>query len=249
MHLSLEFRDENNILNNYNQGNTAVLCFFTLSGYLMTKVLNEKYLNNLNNFIYNRYVRLVPVFVSTLILSIIVHYILLSNNFHLINNEGLQYHFDLPLNYETIFSLSNILYNLLDFPTAGIAGNIIPDKKYVYVRYTWALIVEMKFYILIYITFISHYFFSTKLVFIFAIALSIVIYLFVKLGILGGPFNSFSYAPFFLIGVLLYLCKNKNSNNNLNINIYSSLILTLLFIFSLFELSKTSSDTSSTITI
>lgn len=53
-------------------GDTAVQVFFAISGFYMTLVLNEKYLDSYGSFLANRALRLLPLYWITVALSVVL---------------------------------------------------------------------------------------------------------------------------------------------------------------------------------
>jgi peptidoglycan/LPS O-acetylase OafA/YrhL len=194
-------------LNKYNFGYSAVLVFFVLSGYLMVMVNDVAYAQRRVSFMANRYLRVYPPFLYALIISVCIHYLFINQYLYEFQYDKIREHFNLPMEALEVFSLGNLLHNIFDLPSAGIAGNFLSDSPYVFVRYTWALIVEIKFYIIIAFVFwlrdnknykrnywIQVYLLLYCLYFLYALDV-----------ITFGPMRSIKYLPFFTLGIQGYL--------------------------------------------
>ena len=142
-HSFLYFFPEFSDFNKLQLGNIAVTSFFVLSGYLMTQAVHYWYSNNMNGFIVNRYLRIVPpLFVATIV-SIIVHLIFLNlNNGELVsietvNYEGINHQNALLAIISCIFPFNIVLQKMI---------NTYSEVHYDFVRYAWAIQVELLFY-------------------------------------------------------------------------------------------------------
>ena len=129
-------------------GNMAVVTFFILSGYVMTESNEVFYKKRTGKFLINRVLRIVPPYYMALIFSIFLHYVLYVNNSDALYS-ALAQNFNYKNEILSIFSFNNIVNNFSKiFIWHGL--NVIGfTHDYTFVRYIWAVVVEMKFYLII----------------------------------------------------------------------------------------------------
>lgn len=120
-----------------NVGEYAVSGFFVLSGYLMTLIMNQSYgytRVGLRRFWVNRALRLYPTYFAILMISLIIIFYVGEKN-----AEQYQSNLILPQNFSEIFFNISMIY-----------PNFIPSEYPVRLSpTTWALTVELGFYLLI----------------------------------------------------------------------------------------------------
>lgn len=111
----------------YNQGVTAVVSFFIISGYVITKLIKSKFngANNIKYFYIDRSLRLFPQFIFYLILTSVMYLV-----------------FDGP----DKISIPQFLINLSMLPLNGFA---VFMNDYIIVPQSWSLGLELQFYVLI----------------------------------------------------------------------------------------------------
>jgi peptidoglycan/LPS O-acetylase OafA/YrhL len=209
-------------------GNVAVSSFFVLSGYLMYNSINYWYKNKLNNFIINRYLRISPPLFLAAILSITIHYLLYCNGIAILDgNEILS---------TSLISKNNIIYTLLSpfFPFNIFFNKILLSKNelyYTFVRYSWAIFIEIIFYWFIYLAFKTKLFKTILILLLILFLISINNLYYQSVNILNISFiNQFQWAPHFLTGIFISKISNKNNK------IFDKLLFSVFAILSLFQL-------------
>lgn len=111
-------------------GSAAVITFFALSGLVITEAAETFYARRPIPFAVNRAIRIVPQFILAMVLSIGLHLFLGPDFFP---NAFAK------VDFATMFSPTNLVMN---------AFSILPgfSPEYFFVRYTWAIVVEIIFY-------------------------------------------------------------------------------------------------------
>lgn len=120
-------------------GNIAVMVFFVLSGYIIAEALETFYAGRTLSFLANRALRIVPPYVAALVFSVAIHYWLQASG-------GIAL-----IDYATppagMFSAGNLASNLLFVVWLYPIGGLSFDPTYIFVRYVWAVRVEVHFYL------------------------------------------------------------------------------------------------------
>jgi peptidoglycan/LPS O-acetylase OafA/YrhL len=116
-------------------GNVAVLVFFALSGFVITEAIDSVYRQRPGAFLSNRMLRIVPHFVLAVALAMLAHELFrLAGGVRLWRSQ--------PSFPDDAFALPNVLLNFLE---------IVPLGKrllqYDFLTITWAIRVEMAFYV------------------------------------------------------------------------------------------------------
>jgi peptidoglycan/LPS O-acetylase OafA/YrhL len=119
----------------YAVGSVAVLVFFALSGFVITEAVDSVYRDRPGPFLANRFLRIVPHFLLAVILAMLAHeFFRLAGGVRLWRSQ--------PTFPADAFAWPNLLLNLFA---------IVPGAKkiihYNFLSITWALRVEMAFYI------------------------------------------------------------------------------------------------------
>ncbi len=123
----------------YQVGSIAVLVFFALSGFVITEAADRVYKDKPLPFFTNRLLRIVPHFAVAISLSMLLHYVFLVSGG--IRLWRLQPSFP----YEIAFSAQNLAFNFVSiFPA------IHWFVSYNFLDITWAVRVEMAFYIVVF---------------------------------------------------------------------------------------------------
>ena len=189
-------------------GNIGVLVFFIVSGYVIAESCELFYQNKFKNFIFNRFMKLYP----TYLLTILICY-LLASFVNLSNAIG-------QINYD----VKSIFANITLLPTYLKLFNNLN-----FLGQTWALIVEFQFYILygLFVTKIKNKSLKTIISYTL-IVIALYILVFKKYNYF---YSSIYFSPFFIFGVMSYKCSIKNSKFNI-IGMYSCLILSIVFLTS-----------------
>lgn len=131
-------------------GSIAVLTFFILSGYIMSEAASTFYANRPVNFAKNRVLKIAPPFLGALILSLIVHVGAYSQDAMLaaISFEGYK---AIP---DDMFGFWNLAYNPLSIQpviTLDFVKRLTHSDLYLFVRYIWAVRVEVLFYTVVFL--------------------------------------------------------------------------------------------------
>jgi peptidoglycan/LPS O-acetylase OafA/YrhL len=120
-------------------GNIAVMGFFMLSGYIIAEAVNIFYPGRHFAFLVNRFFRLAPPYWGALAVSLITHYVLA--------RFGVLRMPDYPVPPSDMFTPGNLAVNLTDiFPVLNFNQILPAHSYYSFVRYAWAIRVEMAFY-------------------------------------------------------------------------------------------------------
>lgn len=194
------------IVQPYGIGNIAVMTFFVLSGYVIAEANDVFYQNKTRNFLINRFLRIIPPFLIALLVSVLIHYYLFSHD-----SQGLSYSIAIVGDYQNInsliqnqmFSFENISANALGIIIwAGLEKIFGFSNEYVFVRYSWAVIVEFKFYFFAGLFYYLYRKYGGKVIYVFLLSLLLLflyssLYEFEKL-------KFFSFAPYFLLGIFMY---------------------------------------------
>lgn len=109
----------------------AVYSFFLLSGYLMARVLNDRYgfdFNGLTRFSVNRFLRIYPPYYFFLILSLIIIYIQPDISWRISS-------------YMIFPDLKELIYNLSIIKVTSVQPQLIPTA--------WSLRIELVYYVLL----------------------------------------------------------------------------------------------------
>lgn len=194
---------------NFQIGNVAVSSFFLLSGYLMNSSIQSWYIKKPNNFILNRYLRISPPLFVASILSIIIH-VILSNKYILIDGTAII--------AKDFVSKSNIIYTILTpiYPLNYIIYKIFFQNSlmnYTFVKYSWAIFIELIFYWLIFIAYkhkIKKLILCITTILFFIALDKLYLHKFIFLHN-STIINIFQWAPHFILGTLLssFFKKNK----------------------------------------
>ncbi len=196
------------ILKPWGLGNIAVMVFFALSGYIIAEALEVFYSVRVSGFLANRALRIVPPYIAALIVSVAIHAWL--------NTHGSIAFYDYDSAPEGIFSDKNLLSNVLLIGVLYGLGHIGLQPDYPFVRYVWAVRVEVHFYLVYAFLFWLAAAQSTggawrRMVMPTAfVALSV----FSVVAMLTGAkqLNYFTFAPYFMFGVSLYFVVEKRDS-------------------------------------
>lgn len=195
------------ILKPWGLGNIAVMVFFSLSGYIIAEALDVFYSRRVGSFLANRALRIVPPYLAALIVSVAIH--------ALLNSQGRLAFFDYNAVPEGIFSDKNLLSNVLLVGLVYGLRHIGLEWDYLFVRYVWAVRVEVHFYLV----YAFLFWLSTawpgsgawrRIVMPAAFCtLSIVSVVAIITG--ASQLNYFTFAPYFMFGVSLYFVVEKRA--------------------------------------
>jgi peptidoglycan/LPS O-acetylase OafA/YrhL len=116
-------------------GGVAVLVFFALSGFVITEAVDSVYRNRPGSFLTNRLLRIVPHFVLAVVLAMLAHeFFRLAGGVRLWRSQ--------PSFPDDAFNLANVVMNLIGILPMG--ARVI---QYDFLNITWAVRVEMAFYV------------------------------------------------------------------------------------------------------
>jgi peptidoglycan/LPS O-acetylase OafA/YrhL len=119
----------------YGSGSVAVLVFFALSGFVITEAVDSVYRNRPGAFLTNRLLRIVPHFLLAVALAVLAHeFFRISGGVRLWRSQ--------PSFPDNAFAASNVLLNFLAIAPMG--------KRFIaynFLTITWAIRVEMAFYL------------------------------------------------------------------------------------------------------
>ncbi|MDX2227621.1 MAG: acyltransferase [Verrucomicrobiae bacterium] len=181
-------------------GNMAVMTFFVLSGYIIAEAIEVFYRDRPVAFIGNRYLRILPPYFAALLVSVLVHALLAHYGWlgHVVNWTP------------EAFSATNLTANSLLLVILYGLGRMGFQPDYFFVTNTWAVMVEVHFYLVVFglmllwprlnrhLTEVGR----RRIIMVGVVALCVL-----------GPLAMFlkipqlvyvSWAPFLLAGVLLY---------------------------------------------
>jgi peptidoglycan/LPS O-acetylase OafA/YrhL len=116
-------------------GGVAVLVFFALSGFVITEAVDSVYCNRPGSFLTNRLLRIVPHFLLAVALAMLAHeFFRLAGGVRLWRSQ--------PSFPDDAFALPNMVMNLLAILPMGKRA-----IQYDFLSITWAIRVEMAFYV------------------------------------------------------------------------------------------------------
>jgi len=120
-------------------GAIGVMSFFVLSGFVIAEANSSFYANRAGSFFVNRALRILPPYYAALIVSLLLHIVMFRNN--------IQFYPPPPENPASIFALANVAGNFINIIIwRGLSFiGLAPD--YNFVRFLWALVVEVQFYV------------------------------------------------------------------------------------------------------
>jgi peptidoglycan/LPS O-acetylase OafA/YrhL len=202
----------------YGLGNMAVMSFFVLSGFIIAEASFTYYSGRLGAFLKNRLLRIFPPFFVALVFSIALHW-------SIAQYLELQFFDDIAYS-EEIFSWKNIFGNSLYLIVILGLGKLGLAPDYLFVRYAWAVAVELMFYYI----FAMAIFFSNLPMVInvltrkgYWLLISIALTLFFIGAILSARevfFHFGVWVPYFILGIsIFFLLKNGASSRPLWLSI------------------------------
>lgn len=204
-------------------GNMAVMTFFILSGFVMAESNNIFYKDRTDKFLINRFLRIIPPYFIALLISIGVHYFLFMSSEQILLNTISQY-LDYTNSSINIFSIENIGYNFLNLIIWHGLGILGFTYDYTFVRYIWAVIIEVKFYIVIAVMYyLSDNKRLTNIPYLFLI-LFFGLFLFFMFSQIQFLY-SFGFTPYFVFGMTMYYLVIKASRQVIFLSIFSLVFL------------------------
>jgi peptidoglycan/LPS O-acetylase OafA/YrhL len=198
----------------YTFGNVAVLVFFALSGFVITEAVDSVYRNRPGPFLANRLLRIVPHFLLAVALAMLAHeFFRVAGGVRLWRSQ--------PSFPDDAFALPNVLLNFLA---------ILPMAKkvidYDFLTITWALRVEMAFYLTIFVCIVV----GRRLPWARGFAVAASALLLLALPLIGpiihgrGP-EMLGYIPHFAFGAGLYFATVRSVTGWLTALISTPLII------------------------
>jgi peptidoglycan/LPS O-acetylase OafA/YrhL len=139
-------------------GDTAVICFFVISGFLITLILNEKY-RDLKAFYVNRALRIYTPYWSALLLSIVLFLLMTGGAFDPVTSYGKAVEGGdvLFLAWATISNMSLLGIDLLRYVVVEPDWSIVfptflhatdgGGHELLFVPQAWTLAIELQFYL------------------------------------------------------------------------------------------------------
>jgi peptidoglycan/LPS O-acetylase OafA/YrhL len=184
-------------------GSAAVLTFFVLSGYVMSEAVTTFNSGRPRSFAVNRMLKIVPPFLAALVLSVAVHGIALQTG-GLLQGIAFEGYSSVP---KEMFTASNLLQNLaaiVPFAPLDMMRSWMGDR-YLFVRYIWAVQVEMEFYAILFVLLLAQPMIGSRLgrggrIACVAAAIALVM----ANQLLFRFSGSLQYAPYFALGALVY---------------------------------------------
>jgi len=174
-------------------GNMGVMTFFILSGYVIAEAVTVFYSNRPGAFLLNRSLRIYPPFAVALVLSVGIHALVASIH-------ELKFYDDIAAP-EKIFAATNITANALSLIVLLGLERLGLSVEYPFVRYSWAVAVELQFYI----AFAFLYFLVKG-----RGSLTIVVLALIAVFAFAMPnFGSRGWIPYFMCGVALFHLQRK----------------------------------------
>lgn len=193
--------DVSEVIAPYGLGNMAVMSFFVLSGFVIAEANFTFYSGRPGAFVINRLLRIWPPFFVALGFSILIHW-------SVAQYAELRFFDDIAYP-EKIFSWRNITGNSLYLLVIYGLGKLGVSPDYLFVRYAWAVVVELIFYyIFAVVVFLSGLSFVRRYLVgkIYWLVVSVGICLLFFMAILSHMdiFLYGAWAPYFLFGVAMY---------------------------------------------
>lgn len=205
-------------------GTSAVLGFFVLSGFIMSEAAASFYCGRPAAFTRNRALKIFPPFAAALLLSVMAHGALLAAG---LLHEGVAFE-GYRSEPEGVLGLGNLVFNALSalpFLSIDRAKAVIGGDIYLFVRYVWAVKVEVAFYLAV-LLFIARRRVLEPLIarhLEWALLGFAVLY---GLNGLSAPFvYELQFAPYFLLGIGLYLAARDHPAGRLTLGLGSALSL------------------------
>jgi peptidoglycan/LPS O-acetylase OafA/YrhL len=186
---------------------SAVLAFFVLSGFVLSEAAVRFYRDRPVAFAINRTLKIVPGFLAAYALSLLVH--------ALITGQGLLLRGIAFEGYNTvpaqIWGPGNLLYNALAIIPmfyVDTAKMLLGDGLYLFVRYIWAINVEVAFYSCMLAAIVWRQYLPTAgAATAWLAGLGSLLYVAaLSFGTLGFYLT---YAPYFALGVLLWRAQSR----------------------------------------
>jgi peptidoglycan/LPS O-acetylase OafA/YrhL len=204
--------DVSEFIAQYGLGNMAVMSFFVLSGFVIAEAYFTFYSGRPGAFIINRLLRIWPPFFVALVFSMLLHW-------SVTQYVELRF-FDNIAHPEKIFSWVNITGNSLYLIVIYGLGKFGLTPDYLFVRYAWAVAVELIFYyiftvavVLSGLSFVAKYF--AKKVYWIVVSAGICLLFFMAIFAHMNIFLYGAWVPYFLLGVSMYFLSVETKNRPL----------------------------------
>jgi peptidoglycan/LPS O-acetylase OafA/YrhL len=186
-----------NFVGSIELGNIAVMSFFVLSGFIISEAGSTFYRGRPLAFLANRFWRIAPIYWLALAISIAVHFFL--------TRAGL---LTFPDAYATpphdLFSVRTITANVFGiFPFLSRTG-LTGDVGYGFVRFAWAVMVEVIFYLAAFGCFCAATLLPGLRTIVYGGAVAGALALHVVNDYWRPVFDALTFAPYFALGVCLY---------------------------------------------
>jgi peptidoglycan/LPS O-acetylase OafA/YrhL len=183
----------------YACGGVAVLVFFALSGFVITEAVDSVYRDRPGSFLTNRLLRIVPHFLLAVVLAMLAHeYFRLGGGVRLWRSQ--------PSFPDDAFMPSNVLLNFLAI--VPMANRFI---DYDFLSITWAIRVEMAFYLTMFgCIAVGRRFPSSRGFAVMTIALLVLLLPFSWLIVHGHGPEMLAFTPYFAFGGALYFATRRS---------------------------------------
>jgi len=135
-------------------GNVGVFLFFILSGFVITEALETFYKGRTTNFLINRFLKIYPAYWSSLLISVVILFV-----------------FNDPILAKLTFQ--SILSNII------LVGQYLKLSDFSLISITWAVVVEIQFYIIAAVSFTIASYQRKKWIFPIAISCVTALYAYV----------------------------------------------------------------------
>jgi peptidoglycan/LPS O-acetylase OafA/YrhL len=167
-------------------GNVGVFLFFTLSGFVITEALETFYKGRTTEFLINRFLKIYPAYWSSLFISVVILYV--------VNDPNL-----------SKFNFLSILGNLI------LVGQYFKLTDFSVISITWAVVVEIEFYVAAAIIFAFTSYQRRKWIFPITLVIATALYAYVSItSSYTRYFGNMQFAPFFILGSTLFYIKVPN---------------------------------------
>lgn len=173
----------------FQPGAIGVYSFFVVSGYIITSAYDQFYTGRTKAFFVNRFMRIYPPFLFAFFISYAAH-------------AGASL-LSLASFGESVLGLKTIFRNLLSVVDPSVP--VAKEGYYLFVRYVWAIVIELQFYIVAGITFWASFVSGRHAITVQrAVTIVIIVAWFICLQIWPWPPQVLGFAPLFLFGSIWY---------------------------------------------
>ena len=214
------------LLTPFGSGDIAVMLFFIVSGFVISEALLCFYNNRVGAFLLNRSLRIYPPFIYALILSIVLHVVIALLGYEVMFWGG---------GFLDQWRWSTVWKNLFSVFDGRIP--LAKENYYIFVRYVWAIVVEVQFYIcMAFLFYLYMTWNNNRKKFYIAILAGFIMGLLILVNYMDGVLKFLSYVPFFLIGCVLYIVKDAKRYRLLFYTILvASIVMSFFHVYEKYE--------------